>query len=150
MVSVMIAAAHVLVGGAIASSTKDPTLGLTLTLISHPLMDLVPHWDFAYNWRNKPKVKLFMESVIDFGSGLIISYILFGRFISLWYFLAASFLSVIWDIAEAPHWFLKNNTPPFNWIYAVQSRMHSRTKLPFGIITQALTVGAIIWGLQVI
>ncbi|MDO8498741.1 MAG: hypothetical protein Q7S44_03060 [bacterium] len=136
----MTATAHALVGGAIAASVKDPALGLSLSALSHPLMDLIPHWDFALNWRSKSKVKLFLEAVVDLGGGTLLSYLLFGRFIDIRYFLAAVLLSEVWDIAEAPHWFLKKSFPPFSWIYAVQSRFHSRAKLPLGGITQALTV----------
>lgn len=144
----MIATSHALIGAAFAASTSNPALGLGLAFISHPLLDLIPHWDFCYNWRQKTRVKLFIETCLDAGAGIILAYLLFGQKIELWYFLAALFLSEIWDIAEAPYWFLKWNFPPFSTIYGVQHKMQSKADLPWGILTQIVTIAVIIFILQ--
>jgi membrane-bound metal-dependent hydrolase YbcI (DUF457 family) len=52
----MTATAHALIGGAIAASIPNPALGLPLAAISHPLVDMIPHWDFGLGWRKKKKV----------------------------------------------------------------------------------------------
>ncbi len=145
----MTATAHALVGGAIAASVKDPVLGITLAALSHPFLDMVPHWDFGWGWRQKTKLKLFLESVLDLGLGFILAYFLFGNNINFWYFLAAVFASEVWDIAEAPYWFLHWRFPPFSWIYNVQSRIQGKTKtIRMGVITQVATVSVIILLLQ--
>ena len=54
----MTATAHVLIGGAIAASVPDPALGITLAALSHPILDMIPHWDFGFGWRKKSKVLL--------------------------------------------------------------------------------------------
>lgn len=144
----MTATAHALVGGAIASTIPDPAIGLSLAFISHPLLDLIPHWDFAENWRTKNKVKLFFEASADLGVGVLISYILFGANINFWYFFACILASEIWDLLEAPYWILGWKFPPFSWIFNIQSNMQGKAKLPWGIITQITTVVLIVLILQ--
>lgn len=140
----MTATAHALVGAAFAASIPDPRLGLTLATLSHPIMDLIPHWDVANNWRQKTKLNFFLEASLDLGIGVILSYLLFGQNISLTYFLAAVFLAEAWDILEAPYWFLRWKFFPFGFIYKIQHNMQSRAKLPLGLITQVITVAGVI------
>lgn len=144
----MTATAHALVGGAIASTIPDPAVGLSLSFISHPLLDLIPHWDFAENWRTKKTSKLFLEASVDLGVGVILAYFLFGINTNLWYFLGCILVSEIWDIIEAPYWILGWKFPPFSWIFNIQSNMQGRAKLPWGIITQIVTIVLIILILQ--
>lgn len=144
----MTATAHALVGGAIASTISDPSLGLSLSFISHPLLDLIPHWDFGANWKRKGKIKLFIEASLDLGLGFIISYILFGQHINFWYFSACILSAEILDVLEAPYWILGWRFAPFSWVYDIQSKMQGKAKLPLGIITQIVTVVGIALILQ--
>lgn len=146
----MTAIAHALVGGAIAASIPDPSIGLPLAAISHPLMDLIPHWDYANNWRKKPKIKLFTEGVLDLLIGVILSYLLFGQNINFWYFAGALFVSEMWDIFQIPYWFLKWDFPPFSWVYEFGHRIQNKIMPPFGIITQVVVVAGIVLLLRII
>lgn len=141
----MTATAHALVGGAIASTIPDPVIGISLSAISHPLLDMIPHWDAGWGWRQKTKLKLFLEGTADLGFGFIISYLIFGRNIPFWYFFTCVFASVVWDIAEIPYWFWKWNFPPFNWIYKFQSRIQGKARLPWGILTQVAVVVFVVY-----
>lgn len=137
----MTATAHALVGGAIASATtQNPSLGLSLAFISHPLLDLIPHWDFGIGWREKTKIRLFVECSLDCGVGISLAYFIFGQNINLWYFLAVLFVSESWDIAEAPYWFLNWKFSPFSTIYRIMSKLQNKMILPWGIVTQVVTV----------
>ncbi|MFA5933381.1 MAG: hypothetical protein WCV81_03925 [Microgenomates group bacterium] len=136
----MTATAHALIGGAVASTISSPELGLSLAFISHPLLDLIPHWDFANNWRTKNKTKLFIEASLDLSFGVILTYILFGQGVNMWYFFGCIFVSEVWDIIEAPYWLLNWKFPPISWVYNIQSRMQGKAPLPWGIITQIVTV----------
>lgn len=138
----MTATAHALIGGAIAASTQNPVLGITASFISHPLLDLVPHWDFGANWKKKSKIKLFLEASADLLVGIGLTYLILGSRVDLWYLVAAVFVSEVWDLAEAPYWILGWKIAPFKWIYAVQSRMQNKADLPWGIVTQIIAVGA--------
>ncbi len=136
----MTATAHALIGGTIAASFSNPAVGLPLAVISHPLMDLIPHWDFAADWRTKNKIRLFIEASIDVSFGTILAYILFGQNVNLWYFLGCIIASEILDIIEAPYWLLDWRFPPISWVYNIQSKMQGKAALPWGIITQIITV----------
>lgn len=140
----MTATAHALIGGAIASSVQNPALGLPLAAISHPLTDLIPHWDFGFNWRTKPKLRLFSECIIDLCVGFVLAYLFFGQQTEFWYFATAIFVAEVWDIIEAPYWFFKWDFPPFSWIYEIQHRLQIKAQLPWGIITQVVTVAVVI------
>lgn len=145
----MTATAHAIVGGAIASSIPDPTIGISLAALSHPLLDMVPHWDFAIGWRTKNKFKLFGQASIDLAVGITLTYLLFFRFqifgpVDLWYLLACIFFSLVWDFAQAPYWLLKWNFPPFSTFYKVQHEIQGRAKFPLGLLTQVGTVFGIL------
>ena len=146
----MTATAHALVGGAIAASVQNPALGLSLSAISHPLLDTIPHWDFGWGWRQKSKLLLFTESVFDLSLGFVLAYLLFGQHVNFWYFLACVFVSEVWDILEAPYWFFGWKFFPFGIIYKIQSQMQGRAKtMELGILTQVATVVLIVLVLQI-
>ncbi len=146
----MTATAHALVGGAVAASVNNPAAGILISVASHPLLDMIPHWDFGWGWRKKTKRLLFLEGVLDLGLGISLSYFLFGQFVpNFWYFAACIFAAEIWDILEIPYWFLNWKFPPFCTIYNFQSKMQGKTKTMFGgILTQIATVTGIIILLQ--
>lgn len=81
-----------------------------------------------------------MEASLDVTFGTIVAYFLFGQNINPWYFFGCILFSEIWDIIEAPYWLLNWKFPPISWVYNVQSRMQGKAALPWGIITQILTV----------
>lgn len=136
----MTATAHALVGGAIAASIQNPALGIVFATASHPLLDMIPHWDFGRGWRNKSKQLFFAEGVFDVALGLALSYILFGRGVNPLYFFTVIFASLFFDLAQLPYWFLGWKFPPFSWVYKIQSKMQGRAALPWGIVTQVVIV----------
>jgi hypothetical protein len=136
----MTATAHCIIGGAIAATFQDPLIGITLSTISHPLLDTVPHWDVGWGWREKSKLRLFAEGGADLGLGLGLAYVMFGQMVDPIYLFACLFASVSWDLAEIPYWFWKWQFPPFGWIYKFQSRIQGKAALPWGILTQVGTV----------
>ena len=99
----MTATAHALVGGAIAASISNPALGISLATISHPILDMIPHWDLGIGWRKKNKLTLFVESALDLIIGIVLSFFLFGKLVDPIYFLACIFFSEIWDILMMPY-----------------------------------------------
>ncbi len=144
----MTATAHALIGGAIAAGIPNQPLGVALAFASHPLADLIPHWDFGWGWRKKSKVKLFLEASADLVVGLILSYFIFGINTNFGYFLACVFVSEVWDILESPYWLLNWKIPPFSWMYAIGHNIQGKAKLPWGIITQISTVIVLVLVLQ--
>ena len=138
----MTATAHGIAGGAIASLIPDPVIGLSLATISHPLLDLVPHWDLGRDWQKQGKFMLAVKSLADLGVGYLAAYLLFyNSSIPIWYFFAAITLSTGWDVATGPYLLFKWWFPPFSWLYKFQSSIQSDTKTPFwGILTQIIFI----------
>jgi hypothetical protein len=145
----MTATAHSLVGGAIAAWVPDPILGLTLSAASHPILDMIPHWDEGWGWRNKSKQRIFIESFLDLAFGVVITYIIFGSFTNIWYLGACILAANIWDILMVPYLF-GYKFFPFSWVYKIQSKCQGKAKLPWGILTQVATVMVVFFLLQVI
>ncbi len=140
----MTATAHALVGGAIAASVRDPLLGVTLATLSHPILDMIPHWDEGWGWRTKDKLRLFAECSIDLSLGVLLTYMLFGSAVTLPYLLACILASVSWDILEAPYLILGWKFPLFEFFYKIQSKMQGKLALPWGIVTQVITIFVVV------
>lgn len=137
----MTATAHALVGGAIAATIPNPALGVTLALFSHPILDMIPHWDFGWDWRKKTKLLLFTQSVVDLGLGIILSYFIFYPFVqNLQYFLLCILAAEILDIITMPYLLLKWRFHPFDWLYNFQHSIQGKAKLPWGILNQVAAV----------
>lgn len=139
----MTATAHALVGGAIATAIPNPVIGLPLAALSHPLLDMIPHWDFGWGWRNKNKFVLTLQATFDLIIGVALAYYFFGKYTDLSYFFAAIFLSEVWDFMMFPYIAFGWKFPPFSYFYRVQHEIQGKAKLPWGILTQAGTVVAI-------
>lgn len=76
----MILTPHLLVGAALAAKIHPFTLAATLAILSHYVLDAVPHWDYlvpnirAKNWlRALPE---FLKVFADFFSGIILIFLL--------------------------------------------------------------------------
>lgn len=145
----MTATAHALVGGAIAASVPNPAVGITLAFVSHPLLDMIPHWDFGRGWRQKTKLRLFIQASLDLLIGSVVAFILFGTNVNFWYFSMCILAAELMDILEIPYWFFNWKFPPFGWIYKIQHEIQGKAKLPWGILTQAAAVGLIFYILQI-
>ena len=140
----MTATAHALVGGAIAASIPNPVVGVSLAFISHPILDLIPHWDFGLGWRGKNKFTLFLESSLDLLLGLTLAFFIFGKGVEPIYFLVAIFASEIWDILMMPYLLFNWKVAPFKTVYNFQHTIQKKAKATFfwGILTQIGTVYA--------
>ena len=147
----MTATAHALIAGAIAASTpQNPTLGVTLAALSHPILDMIPHWDFGTGWKKKNKVLLFLQAAGDLIFGVAVTFIFFGKAVNPLYLLLAIFISLSWDLLQAPYWLFGWKFPPFSTFYNVSHQINTKAKLPWGILTQAATVTGLVLVLRVI
>lgn len=141
----MTATAHALVGGAIATATThNPALGISLAIVSHPILDMIPHWDFGRGWRDKKKSNFLIEGIFDLLFGLLTSYLLFGIHINLGYFLLVVLASLFFDFIQIPYWFLGWKFAPFSWAYQFGSKLNGRARLPWGIFNQVVAVAIVI------
>lgn len=147
----MTATAHALIGGAIAASTpQNPALGISLTAISHPILDMIPHWDFGLGWKKKNKLLLFFQALADLIFGIFVTFLLFGKSVNALYLMLAIFISLSWDILQAPYWLFGWKFFPFSTFYKFQHEINGKAKLPWGILTQAATVTGVVFTLRAI
>lgn len=146
----MTATAHALIGGAIAASVPNPALGITLSAISHPIADMVPHWDFGVGWKKKSKVILLLQSSADLVFGVTLAFLLFGNTTDRLYLLICIFMSESWDILQMPYLLFNWKFPPFSTFYKFGHRTNGTAKMPWGIITQVVSVTGLVLALRVI
>ncbi len=146
----MTATAHALIGGAIAASIPNPAIGIPLIAISHPIADMIPHWDFGLGWRSKSKILLFLESAGDLVFGVILTFILFGNSTNYLYLALAIFISESWDLLQVPYWLFGWKFFPFSAFYNFGHEINRRAKMPWGILTQAASVTGLVLVLRIL
>lgn len=147
----MTATAHALIGGAIAASTTgNPALGITLSAISHPIADMIPHWDFGVGWKKKSKVILLFQSSADLVFGVTLAFLLFGNTTDRLYLLICIFMSESWDLLQMPYLLFNWKFPPFSTFHKFGHRTNGKAKMPWGIITQVASVTGLVLALRVI
>jgi hypothetical protein len=149
----MVALAHALVAGAISTKTTSPTSIILLNLGQHFILDSIPHWDWGTNWRNRPKWLTGIISVSETIFAITVTYLLFQGKANHLLLLLGIIVSLLPDWLETP-WYIffasKSKTEPAKnagfWeklcykTYIIENRFHSKAQLPFGLITEVLTV----------
>jgi hypothetical protein len=145
----MLDASHALIGASLAKLIPNPYLGLPLSLISHFLTDLIPHWDLHTRSEPRPKTQLIMFSLCDAGLGYLLGYLLFPQ-VSFYYLMSMMFVAQLPDWLEAPFHVFHWHFPPFSSIKKLQSRLHCKLGLPWGLITQVLTILAFVFLAQLV
>lgn len=109
---------HVLIGAAIGTKIKQPLLAWPLSLISHILVDLIPHWNPSLYTETKkygqPARKSVRIVIFDAAIGLIagsaIAFFLASRQNDLFLFfniLFSCLFAVLPDLIEAPYFFFR-------------------------------------------
>lgn len=146
----MTATAHALIGGAIAAAVPNPAIGIPLCAISHPIADMIPHWDFGLGWKKKNKLILFVESFADLALGVILAFILFGKSTNLLYLSLAIFIAESWDLLQAPYLIFGWKFFPFSYFYKFGHAINSKAKIPWGILTQVASVTGVVLVLRVL
>jgi hypothetical protein len=143
----MTATGHALIGTVIAAKIGNPALAIPIALGSHFLADALPHWDTAYNRRQKSRFKFFMESLID----LVLSFVLaYGLIVLLFpatnipYAFIIIIFSQLPDWLTAPYLFFKLNFPPFSSMYNLQKKFDAHLGPPWGVINQVVVVVGLI------
>lgn len=147
----MTATAHALIGGSLAAAfPNNPALAISLSALSHPFLDIVPHWDFGLGWKKKSRALLFFQAVADLIFGVVVTFLFFGKTTNNLYLLTCIMISESWDIMQAPYWLFGWKFFPFSTFYHFQHAINKRSKLPWGILTQAVTVTGVVLALRTI
>lgn len=146
----MTATAHALIGGAIAAAIPNPAIGIPLSAISHPIVDMIPHWDFGFGWKKKSKLLLFFQSFADLVLGVVLAFLLFGKAVDPLYLAACILLSESWDIIQMPYLLFNWKFFPFSTFYHFGHHTNGKATLPWGVLTQVATVSGLVLALRII
>lgn len=148
--------AHSLIAVAIASKYSNPVIGLPLVLLSHFVVDKIPHWDVMTN-KQKTHRQIATGTFVDIFAGFVLAGIFNALFlksgVNPTYFFLAVFVSQMPDLLEAPYIISQLKNPISTRVYQFQHYIHdiwfdSRLEAPWGVITQIITIGVFLfWSL---
>lgn len=141
----MLDASHALIGASIAKLIPNPYLGIPINLCLHFLADLFPHWDLRTRKAQRSHLKTIVVSLSDAFIGYLLGYLIFAPTVPIPYLLMMMFVSQLPDWLEAPYLIFDWNFPPFSSIKHLQSRLHHKLDLPWGLVSQILVVIAFIF-----
>ena len=144
---------HVAVGAAIASKIPNPLISIPLTLLSHFLLDMTPHWNPHINREIKKFGHPTKQSVsiirVDSTIALILGTAIaihalpdMHQFLNI---MACSFVSVLPDVVEAPYYFLHRKDNIIEKWIAWQKSIQNDVAPWIGLSTQAAIVVASVW-----
>lgn len=148
----MLETPHVAVGAAIATKIPNPFISIPLAFLSHFVLEKVPHWNphlvtemKTYGAPTKKSVTIIM---IDVGLALVTGSLIAwnsmpdtNKVIVIY---LASFASVLPDLIEFPYFFLKmRNKFLVTWL-RWQKALQADTTPFWGLLTQFVTIGAVI------
>jgi len=141
----MLAVTHAVVGAMCATQLNTPAISLLAAFISHPLLDLFPHWDFNSRWTKRSKWRTFLISAIDSGGGMLIGLLLFGNQDN-YVFLITTMIVAQWaDFLEAPYHFGFSHVSGFQLIKRLQHLWHTKLSWPWGFYPQLGIILAAVW-----
>lgn len=141
----MLAASHALIGAAIAAKVSNPVIGIPLSFLSHFAVDLIPHWDFGQNRREKSVRRLFIEAVFDVLLGFYLAFLVFGGSVDPLYLFIAAGVAQSPDLLESPYFIFRKELPFCVWLYNLQHKLHWRINLPWGLVTQVIFILIVLW-----
>jgi hypothetical protein len=136
----MLDASHAVIGASLAKLIPNPYIGFPLSLLSHFLADICPHWDFMTRKTNRSKITIITISLTDAIIGFTLGYLLFNSTVPTWYLLSMMFTAQIPDWLEAPYHIFNFNFPPFSSIKQLQSKLHNKMDFPWGLFVQVVVV----------
>lgn len=150
----MLATSHAIVGGTIAVAVPDNVLlQVGLILVSHFILDIIPHWDLGTEWESRSKTQTGLLAIGETLVAAAIMWLLFHNSLS---FLAGS---IAFIAAQLPDWlqapwyilFARTHKPNSSWLARItyelnhiQDYAHTRCGLPKGLLTQ-ITICLFFW-----
>lgn len=144
----MVSTPHLLVGAALATKIHPLILAAILAILSHYVLDAIPHWDYSTTAirkrRWKDSVPVFLKATLDFSLGILIILLLAeNRFSAL----SGAFFAVLPDAVTFLTIVLPNtNNRPLKTHHLLHNKMghwHKYKKIPllWKLVSQ-LTVAA--------
>lgn len=149
----MVELPHVLVGAAIAVKVSNPVLALPLVIVSHYVLDLVPHANpHIYTQikkegkiRGKTLFLIVLDSGVALLAGLLLALISLPDINKSLMIILGSFLAVLPDVLEIPYYFFQVRHPLMGSYVEFNHRLQASAPLIPGVITQILISLAALW-----
>ena len=141
----MTATAHALIGASLATKITDPLVGIPLAIVSHFIADLIPHWDEGTNHKQKSPLRLKAEAAFDVLLGFVLAFLIFRNLVNPQYLFVMIIAAQLPDWLEAPSVMFGVHIPPFSWLDWLGHKLQSRLQLPWGLVTQVVIVGLLIY-----
>lgn len=139
----MVSLAHALTGASIACAFPNPVIYVPSSLVSHYILDAIPHYDLGSTIKNYKKNKktslclAFFDVLFAFFAIMIFGFLTKQKF----NFYFGAFLGILPDLIEAPLNFFNKKYKfliIFNKFHGKYH--HNSKKMTTGIITQIITI----------
>lgn len=141
----MIELPHAVIGATIATKVGSPLLSLPLTLLSHYIFDLIPHWNpHIYREVNhegrvseRSKKIILIDGLLALVVGTLVALRFYPDLARVAVVLAACFLAVLPDLIEAPYFFFFHSRNKYLVSYIkLHRRFQKKSSFWPGILTQ--------------
>jgi hypothetical protein len=139
----MVSLAHSFAGATIACAFPNPTIYIPLALLSHYILDAIPHYDLGSTIKNYEKNKktslilAFIDVSIAFITIVIFGYLTHKN---LNFYLGA-FLGILPDIIDAPTNFFNKKYKLLIFFNKIHGKYHHNSKNVFnGIFPQVIVI----------
>lgn len=132
---------HTTMGLLLAETVQSP-LAIPLAFISHFILDTVPHWDFFTNgkelllWR---KLAILIDFILSLILGILYCILHTDNYSQVVIALSCCVAANLPDVLEIPY-FLGWQNKLTSYVLKVQSFLHWRAQLPWGLLPQLLLV----------
>lgn len=136
----MLAATHALTGAMIAAWSPTPAIGIAVAILSHPILDCVPHWDLRTRHIRRSKALVVASSLVDALLGFALGFFLMGNAVPAERLLLTMIAAQLPDWLEAPYLVMDWKFPPFSWVKVFQHRLHWKLPFPDGLYTQLILI----------
>lgn len=146
----MLETPHVAVAAAIASKIPNPFISIPLSLASHFILDVTPHWNphinreiKKYGYPTKKSVAIIrLDSTIALIGGTVIAVHALPNTQQFLNIMLCSLIAVAPDLVEAPYYFLgQKNKTMGKWI-AWQKSIQNDAAPFLGLLTQGIVIFA--------
>lgn len=139
---------HTLIGAAIATKIPNPVFALPLALISHVLVDLIPHWNPSLYTETKkhgrPTRKsnriILIDVLLSLAAGFLIAARVWPDLSHFLVIIFACFFAVLPDLVEAPYFYLNYRPKILKKLILWQHHHQGRAKPIPGLLIQILTI----------
>lgn len=142
----MLELVHAATGGIIAYKIGSPLVSLPLALLSHAVLDLLPHWNPSLTKEKKKSGKISSKTILIIFFDCLIGLILGLKIASLALPDTKKAIIVVFgclagilpDLIEAPYFFLNKNFPLLKGLISFQSKHQWNVPFVFGVSSQIL------------